>query len=104
MKYPVMNYKQIEKIRKKYAKDWEVREQKYLYKKVAFDDYNAALRFMMMIEKPQIKLDHFADLGLFYNEMIIMVYTHDVKALTQLDFELAVYIDYALDKISARQL
>jgi len=34
--------------------------------------------------------------------MMLMVYTHDVGGLTQLDFELAVYIDYALDKLGAR--
>ncbi len=102
MKYPQLTWQQIERIRKKFARDWEVREQKYLYKRVAFDDYNEALRFMMMLEKPQMKLDHFADIGLFYNEMMLMVYTHDVGGLTQLDFELAVYIDYALDKLGAR--
>jgi pterin-4a-carbinolamine dehydratase len=102
MKYPQLTWQQIERIRKKFARDWEVREQKYLYKRVAFDDYNEALRFMMMLEKPQMKLDHFADIGLFYNEMMLMVYTHDVGGLTQLDFELALYIDYALDKLGAR--
>jgi Pterin-4a-carbinolamine dehydratase len=58
----------------------------------------------MVIEKPQVKLDHFADIGFFYNEVILMVYTHDVGGLTQLDFELALYIDEALRKMDARQL
>lgn len=97
-----MNYKEIEHIRSKFTKDWEVRKNKYLFKHVAFDDYNAALRFLMFIEKPQIKLDHFADIILFYNEMKIMIYTHDVQGLTQLDFELALYIDHALEKMDAR--
>ena len=33
-----------------------------------------------------------------------MVYTHDVGGLTQLDFELALYIDDALRQMGARQL
>lgn len=99
-----LSIEQAEPIRKKFAPDWEIRKGKYLYKKVAFDDYNQALRFFMVIEKPQIKLDHFADIGFFYNEVILMVYTHDVGGLTQLDFELALYIDDALRKMDARQL
>ena len=99
-----LSIEQAEPIRKKFAPDWEIRKGKYLYKKVAFDDYNQALRFFMVIEKPQIKLDHFADIGFFYNEVILMVYTHDVGGLTQLDFELALYIDEALKKMGARQL
>jgi len=99
-----LDIEQAEPIRKKFAPDWEIRKGKYLYKKVAFDDYNQALRFFMVIEKPQIKLDHFADIGFFYNEVILMVYTHDVSGLTQLDFELALYIDDALRQMGARQL
>ena len=99
-----LSIEQAEPIRKKFAPDWEIRKGKYLYKKVAFDDYNQALRFFMVIEKPQIKLDHFADIGFFYNEVILMVYTHDVGGLTQLDFELALYIDEALKQMDARQL
>ena len=99
-----LDIEQAEPIRKKFAPDWEIRKGKYLYKKVAFDDYNQALRFFMVIEKPQIKLDHFADIGFFYNEVILMVYTHDVGGLTQLDFELALHIDDALKQMGARQL
>jgi 4a-hydroxytetrahydrobiopterin dehydratase len=99
-----LDIEQAEPIRKKYCPSWEIRKGAYLYKKVAFDDYNQALRFFMVIEKPQIKLDHFADIGFFYNEVILMVYTHDVGGLTQLDFELALYIDKALEQMGARQL
>lgn len=99
-----LSIEQAEPIRKKFAPDWEIRKGKYLYKKVAFDDYNQALRFFMVIEKPQVKLDHFANIGFFYNEVTMMVYTHDVGGLTQLDFELALYIDKALKQMGARQL
>ena len=95
---------QAEPIRKKFAPDWEIRKGSYLYKKVAFNDYNQTLRFLMAIEKPQIKLDHFADFMNFYNELTIAITTHDVKGLTQLDFELALYIDEALKQMDARQI
>ena len=99
-----IDIEQAEPIRKKFAPDWEIRKGTYLYKKVAFNDYNQMLRFLMAIEKPQIKLDHFADFMNFYNELTIAITTHDVKGLTQLDFELALYIDKALDQMDARQL
>jgi len=93
-----------EKLRKEYAKDWEIRKNRYLYKKVAFDDYNTVLRFLMVIEKPQIELDHFADIKFFYNEAELVVYTHDTKGLTTLDFKLAVQIDRALDRMGAKEI
>lgn len=93
-----------EKLRKEYAKDWEMRKGKYLYKKVAFDDYNTVLRFLMVIEKPQVELDHFADIKFFYNEAEIVVYTHDTKGLTTDDFKLAVQIDRALDRMGAKEI
>ena len=99
-----LDIEQAEPIRKKFALDWEIRKGKYLYKKVAFDDYNQVLRFLMVIEKPQIKLDHFADIGFFYNEVTMMVYTHDVGGLTQLDSELTLYIDEALKQMGAKEI
>ena len=99
-----LSIEQAEPIRKKFAPDWEIRKGTYLYKKVAFNDYNQTLRFLMAIEKPQIKLDHFADFMNFYNELTIAITTHDVGGLTQLDFELALYIDEALKLMDARQL
>ena len=99
-----IDIKQAEPIRKKFTPDWEIRKGTYLYKKVAFDDYNQTLRFLMAIEKPQIELDHFADFMNFYNELTIAITTHDVKGLTQLDFELALHIDKALEQMGARQL
>ena len=99
-----IDIEQAEPIRKKFAPSWEIRKGAYLYKKVAFNDYNQVLRFLMAIEKPQIKLDHFADFMNFYNELTIAITTHDVKGLTQLDFELALYIDEALKLMDARQL
>jgi 4a-hydroxytetrahydrobiopterin dehydratase len=99
-----LDIEQAEPIRKKFAPDWEIRKGTYLYKKVAFNDYNQVLRFLMAIEQPQIKLDHFADFMNFYNELTIAITTHDVGGLTQLDFELALYIDKALEQMDARQL
>lgn len=99
-----LEIEQAEQIRKKFLPNWEIRKGTYLYKKIALDDYNTVLRFLMFLEKPQIKLDHFADFMNFYNEVTIGITTHDVKGLTKLDFELALYIDDAINKMGGRQL
>jgi 4a-hydroxytetrahydrobiopterin dehydratase len=99
-----LDIEQAEPIRKKFAPDWEIRKGRYLYKKVEFDDYNQMLRFLMAIEKPQVKLDHFADFMNFYNELTIAITTHDVNGLTQLDFELVLYVDDVLRKMDAKRI
>ena len=102
--YTKVDGMEAEDLRKQYAPDWEIRKGKYLYKKVAFDDYNTVLRFLMVIEKPQIELDHFANVKFFYNEAELVVYTHDTKGLTTLDFKLAVQIDRALERMGAKEI
>ena len=99
-----LDIEQAEQIRKKFLPNWEIRKGTYLYKKIALDDYNTVLRFLMFLEKPQIKLDHFADFMNFYNEVTIAITTHDVKGLTELDFELALYVENAIQKMGGRQL
>ena len=100
--YAKLDIKQAEPIRAKFTPDWEIRKGKMLYKRVAFDDYNQALEFLEKLKEPQTELDHFADVQIFYNELEIVIYTHDVDGLTQLDFELALYVDDLVRKMSAR--
>lgn len=99
-----LDIEQAEKLRKEFLSDWEIRKGVYLYKKIALDDYNQVLRFLMYLEQPQIKLDHFADFKNFYNHLSIAITTHDVKGLTKLDFELALYVDAAIEKMGGRML
>lgn len=97
-----LDIEQAEKLRKEFLSDWEIRKGVFLYKKIALDDYNQVLRFLMYLEQPQIKLDHFADFRNFYNHLAIAITTHDVKGLTKLDFELALYVDAAIEKMGGR--
>lgn len=100
--YTKLDIKQAEPIRAKFTPDWEIRKGKMLYKRVAFDDYNQALEFLEKLKEPQTELDHFADVQIFYNELEIVIYTHDVDGLTQLDFELALYVDELIRQMNAR--
>ena len=99
-----LEIEQAEKLRKEFLSDWEIRKGTYLFKKIALDDYNQVLRFLMYLEQPQVKLDHFADFKNFYNILSIAITTHDVNGLTDLDFKLALYIDHAIKKMEGRQL
>ena len=69
---------------------------KRLRKRVTFSDYNHAVRFLLAIEKKMTDMDHFIDVAMFYDEMLIVLYTHDAGALTKDDFKLAVFLDRKL--------
>lgn len=79
-----------------YLKNWTVIDGKRLRKRVTFSDYNHAVRFLLAIEKKMADMDHFIDVVLFYDEMMISLHTHDVGALTKNDFKLAIYLDRKL--------
>ena len=80
-----------------YLKNWEVVDNgKRLRKRVTFSDYNHALRFLISIEQKMTEMDHFIDVVMFYDEMLISLHTHDKNTITNKDFKLAVYLDRRL--------
>ena len=80
-----------------YLKNWDVVDDgKRLRKRVTFGDYNHAVRFLLAIEKKMTDMDHFIDVAMFYDEMMISLHTHDANALTKDDFKLAVFLDRKL--------
>jgi 4a-hydroxytetrahydrobiopterin dehydratase len=86
-----------EEFARDYLKNWDVVDNgTRLRKRVTFSDYNHAVRFLLAIEKKMTDMDHFIDLAMFYDEMMISLYTHDANALTKDDFKLAIYLDRKL--------
>ena len=79
-----------------YLKNWDVVDGKRLRKRVTFSNYNHAVRFLLAIEKKMTDMDHFIDVVIFFDEMMISLHTHDVGALTKDDFKLAIYLDRKL--------
>ena len=55
----------IERLRQKFLPDWEYKDNS-LQKKYKFEDYFEVIEFLINTIKPQEKLDHHADIGLFY--------------------------------------
>lgn len=86
-----------EEFARDYLKNWDVVDNgTRLRKRVTFSDYNHAVRFLLSIEKKMTDMDHFIDVAMFYDEMMISLYTHDANALTKDDFKLAIYLDRRL--------
>lgn len=93
----VIDSNKAEQLATDYLKNWDVVDEgKRLRKRVTFSDYNHAVRFLLAIEKKMTDMDHFIDVVLFYDEMMISLHTHDANALTKDDFKLAVFLDRKL--------
>ena len=82
----------IERLRQKFLPDWEYKDNS-LQKRYKFEDYFEVIEFLINTIKPQEKLDHHADLGVFYDEVLVKVYTHRTNDVTDYDFMVAVQMD-----------
>ena len=87
----------IEKLREKYLPDWEYKDNS-LQKRYKFEDYFQVIKFLIDTIKPQEELDHHADLGVFYDEVLVKIYTHRTKDVTDFDFKVAVQMDMIAKK------
>ena len=87
----------IEKLRQKYLPDWEYKDNS-LQKRYKFEDYFQVIKFLIDTIKPQEELDHHADLGVFYDEVLVKIYTHRTKDVTDYDFKVALQMDMIAKK------
>jgi len=82
----------IERLRAKFLPDWEYKDNS-LQKRFKFEDYFEVIKFLINTVKPQEKLDHHADLGVFYDEVLVKIYTHRTKDVSDYDFMVAMQMD-----------
>jgi len=82
----------IERLRQKFLPDWEYKDNS-LQKRYKFEDYFEVIEFLINTIKPQEKLDHHADLGIFYDEVLVKIYTHRTNDVSDYDFMVAMQID-----------
>ena len=87
----------IEKLREKYLPDWEYKDNS-LQKRYKFEDYFQVIKFLIDTIRPQEELDHHADLGVFFDEVLVKIYTHRTKDVTDFDFKVAVQMDMIAKK------
>lgn len=82
----------IEELRKKYLPDWEYKDNS-LQKRYKFVDYFETIKFLIDTVKPQEELDHHADIAIFFDEVLVKIYTHRTNDVSDFDFKLAVQMD-----------
>lgn len=68
-------------------------EKSFLKAELKFKDFKEAFGFMTQAALVSEKLDHHPNWSNVYNTVIIELFTHDVKGLTELDFNWAKQID-----------
>ena len=88
---------EIERLRAKFLPDWEYKDNS-LQKRYKFEDYFEVIKFLINTVKPQEKLDHHADLGVFYDEVLVKIYTHRTKDVSDYDFMVAMQMDMIAKK------
>ena len=62
-------------------------------KKYSFQDFNAAFGFMSRVAIKAEKMDHHPEWFNVYNRVEVTLSTHDAGGVTQLDIELAKFMD-----------
>ena len=90
--YKNLDKKSIEQLREKYLPDWEYKDNS-LQKRYTFEDYYETIKFLINTVKPQEELDHHADIAIFFDEVLVKVYTHRTNDVSDFDFKLAVQMD-----------
>ena len=87
----------IERLRQKFLPDWEYKDNS-LQKRYKFVDYFETIKYLIDTEKPQEELDHHADIAIFFDEVLVKIYTHRTNDVTDFDFKLAVQMDMIAKK------
>lgn len=76
-------------------KGWSVApgERDAITKTFGFDDFNAAFGFMTRVALKADQLDHHPEWFNVYNRVEVLLATHDAGGVTDLDVELASFMD-----------
>jgi 4a-hydroxytetrahydrobiopterin dehydratase len=64
-----------------------------IQKNYVFRDFKNAVSFVNQVAQLAEQEDHHPDIGIYYNKIILTLWTHTVKGLTENDFILAAKID-----------
>ncbi len=75
--------------------DWETieNENKKIKKEFKFNDFEEAISFINKIAELAEKENHHPDIHIFYNLVVIELWTHSISGISEKDFNLAAKID-----------
>ena len=76
--------------------EWDL-EGKSIARTIEFEDFNDAIDFVNGLAEIAEEAQHHPDMLIRYNKVKVMLSTHDVGGITELDFELASRIDNMVD-------
>lgn len=78
-------------------KGWEFRDN-YIEKKFVFNDFQSAFSFMTFIALKCEQMNHHPNWSNVYNTVIIRLQTHSIEDVSNLDMDLAYFIESVYQK------
>lgn len=75
---------------------WEVVDNKKIKKEFKFKNFLEAIEFLNKIAKIAEQENHHPDIHIYYNRVLIELWTHEIGGLSENDFILAAKIDELL--------
>jgi 4a-hydroxytetrahydrobiopterin dehydratase len=73
--------------------NWPVIDGKKMAKEFEFNDFKEAMAFVNQIAKIAEAEQHHPDIHIFYNKVVVELWSHGLKGLSENDFILAVKIE-----------
>lgn len=92
---PPMERAQAEQMLAELGADWQIRENGYLFleKTYRFKDFSEALDFVNRVGALAEEQAHHPDISLSWGRVVLQIWTHKIKGLTESDFILAAKCD-----------
>jgi len=75
------------------GRNWEVVDQIKLKKQYKFFDFKGAMEFVNKVANVAEEQQHHPDIHVFYGKVVIELWTHAVRGLSENDFIMAAKID-----------
>lgn len=83
----------------KLREPWEILEQQKLRRVFTFDTFEKAMAFVQEVAHLAETINHHPDIHIYFNKVVLELWTHDVSGLTKKDFSLAHRIEELVDKV-----
>ncbi|MBS3056259.1 MAG: 4a-hydroxytetrahydrobiopterin dehydratase [Candidatus Aenigmarchaeota archaeon] len=77
---------------RKISKKWKLIKGKKIARKFRFNDFKEAVKFVNKVAEIAESENHHPDIFIFYNEVVVELWTHSAKGLTEKDFIVAAKI------------
>lgn len=83
----------IDRYRSMISGDWMIRDGKKIYREFSFADFKGSIEFVNSVATIAEGEGHHPDISIFYNKVLIELWTHAIGGLSENDFIVAAKID-----------